>query len=286
MDLPKFQDYKGEAIRYISPKMDGHMMHVHTDKCGNICCMSKNGKNITEKVQNVRHIWRTLIKLPTCTELFGELYAPNVPATSVPTMLIEGDSRLHYRVFAAPIINNTLSDGFTDAMKELEKYGVETIPVIDFTLPGKLNQTIIDMLLMIATITGLEGYVLKESHMDGWYKLKPVKTIDAFVTDVTESDSDTYKGYMKAVKLGLYRKDGSVHDLGECGGGFTKEFKMELPYEEMKQLLLGRVGSFEFDSVTVHGKLRFPRIAKDRDGFMVWRTDKDANQCTVEQLER
>jgi ATP-dependent DNA ligase len=286
MNLPKFEDYKNQVMQYVSPKMDGHMCHVYIDERGNVRCMSKNNKDMTDKVMNVKHIKDELHRLPYSSELFAELHHPEVPATSVPTMLIEGDKRCRLSIFAAPILDGTdmRCADLCNVMEQLDGYGVETVPVIKCPAPGRLNQTMLDIMLMSATSGRFEGYVLKLSHFNGWFKFKPTKTIDAFVVDVTESDSKTYAGYMKAVKLGLYKDDGTVHDLGECGGGFTKEFKTEMPYKEMKELLIGRVGEFEFDSITAHGKLRFPRIAKDKNGFMIWRTDKDSHQCTTEQL--
>jgi ATP-dependent DNA ligase len=164
-------------------------------------------------------------------------------------------------------------------MEILGEIGMYVIPVSLAT--RGFDCTYRAQLLEDATKFKLEGWVLKESHMEGWYKLKPVKTIDAFVVDVTESDSETYKGYMKAVKLGIYdwnSRHTPTHDLGECGIGFNKEFKLSKSYSDMRVDLIGRVCEIAFDSFTKDHKLRFPR-------FIRWRDDKDMTNCTTEQLK-
>lgn len=280
MNLPKFEDYDNQVVQYISPKMDGHMCHVYVDERGNVRCMSKNGKDMTEKVMNVKHIKDELHRLPYSSELFTELHHPEVLATSVPTMLIEGDKRCRMSVFAAPVLDGyDLHDtSFNVVMDAVAKFDIETVPFVKCPAPGRLNKTMVEMLLMSAEASNLEGYVLKLSHMDEWYKLKPVKTIDAVVFDVTESDSETYRGHMKAVRLGVYDSDCSIHDLGECGGGFTKEFKLSMTYIEALDKLVGQVCEVAYQSITKHKKLQFPR-------FVRWRSDKDKSQCTTEQLQ-
>ena len=160
-------------------------------------------------------------------------------------------------------------------MDRLNKLGVQTVIALT-ALPGPdMRQKLLDE----AVEKKIEGWVLKESHMEGWYKLKPVKAIDAFITDHQVSDSATYKGCLKSVSLGLLCKDKiHVHDLGKCGGGFTKEFKLSLNTPKLRDDLLGKVIEVAYQSVTPGKKLQFPRFVRFRD-------DKDAGQCTVEQLD-
>lgn len=286
-ELPKFKDWVDQPVRYFSPKADGHLQYVHVDGQRRITVLTKNLKDNTEKLLSVEHIKQELQGLPPNSFVIGECYAPTELATEVPHMLCTGDSRLQFSVFAAPFINDTnlVDVDLKFVMSIVKNYGLNVIP-IEPVMPATqgLNCTFRAQLLREAVSQKIEGWVLKERHMSGWYKLKPVKTVDAFVLDVTESDSKTYAGHMKALILGLYKPDGTVHDLGECGGGFTKAFKLSMPYNEMKEHLLGRVAAFEFDSITKHQKLRFPRIAKDKQGQPIWRTDKDAVQCLTEQL--
>ena len=272
--LPKFKDYVDQPVKYIQRKMDGHMYHIIKDQDGWVTCVTKNGKDKTEKILAVKHISLQLSRLPTLTHLMVELHCPGELATTVAHMMAHGDQHLKIAVFAAPTLagHDMRNLDLRFVQEQVEKYGLTFVPVTllphDFT-----RQQLLDEAIKYKQ----EGWVLKKSHMEGWYKLKPVKTIDAVVMDITESDSDTYKGHMKAVKLGLYKSDRTVHDLGECGGGFSKEFKLSLSYTDMAVTLLGRVCEVAYQSVTAHKKLQFPR-------FIRWRTDKDAVQCTMEQL--
>jgi ATP-dependent DNA ligase len=280
--LPKFKDYVGQPVRYLSPKMDGHMQYITVLGNGKIVVTTKNHKDNTVKLLSVNHIKKELELLPPNSIVMGECHWPGHLATEVPHLLCSGDSRLQFSVFACPTLGglDLRDETLDEVMKELKSLGLDVVEVRIWDYQygtTKFNEKEIQQLLDEAAKRGIEGWVLKEHHMSGWYKLKPVKTVDAFVLDVTPSTSETYVGHMKALVLGLYKPDGSVHELGECGGGFTKEFKLSLPYGMMKGNLLGHVCEVEYQSITKHQKLQFPR-------FVRWRTDKDAVQCSTEQL--
>lgn len=281
--LPKFKEWVDQPVRWVSPKADGHLQYVCVDEQRKIMVLTKNLKDNTAKLLSVEHIRKELRCLPCDSFVIGECHWPGHLATEVPHMLCTGDSRLKFSVFAAPLLGgkDLTNSNLMVAMYIIEALGLDIIVAKEIS--AQMNR---DFLLKEAIKQKIEGWVLKNSHMDEWYKLKPVKTIDAFVLDVTESDSETYKGYMKALILGLHKPDGSVHELGECGGGFTKAFKLSMPYDEMKESLVGplhqipirsRVCEVAYDSVTKHRKLRFPR-------FVRWRDDKDTTACTTEQL--
>ncbi|KKN41760.1 hypothetical protein LCGC14_0720010 [marine sediment metagenome] len=285
MKLPKFKDYKNQPVKYIQAKMDGHMHYVIVGQSGVVFCRTKNGKDKTNKVTAISHIWEELSGLPVSTELMAELHCPGVPATSVPTLLNNADERLQLSVFAMPTCGGTdlTDEPLDEVMAKIKSMGLNAVNVS--VNPRCYRED----LLKLAIDKKIEGWVLKESHMEGWYKLKPVKDIDAFVIDVTESDSATYKGHIKAVRLGVVTgdldDDGEliIHDLGMCGG-FEKDFKLSKPYAEMKRYLMGKVLPIEYREVTPHRKLKWPNVVNDENGLVI-RTDKDASQCTVEQLD-
>jgi len=282
MNLPKFKDYTGQPVNYIQRKMDGHMYHIYKDKVGSVRCITKNNKDKTDKMLAIEGIKKQIDGLPYATHLMVELHCPGEPATEVARGIAHADQRLKIAVFACPTLCGVdlYNTDLRVVQKNVEVYGLDFVPVKP-AMPTDRTPEGIEFLLGMANTMGIEGWVLKESHMEGWYKLKPVKTLDAFVVDVTESDSDTYRGYMKAVKLGLYEPelggDLITHDLGECGGGFTKRFKKSDNFRDMKARLIGRVCEVAYQSITAHKKLQFPR-------FIRWREDKDAYECTTEQL--
>jgi len=272
--LPKFKDYIDQPVKYIQAKMDGHMMHVIVNKDGNITVSSKNDKDKTDKILTINHISKELYRLPCVTEIFAELHCPGVFATSVPTMLNGADERLQLSVFACPILGrlDLTAEPLDLVMNRLRfSFDMNVIRV------GKYDGRSRKNLLQSAAIQKIEGWVLKESHMEGWYKLKPVRTIDAIIVDHQESDSKAYAGCLKSVSLGLVNDDGTIHDLGMCGGGFSKKFKLSLDTVHLRNDLIDKVIEVAYQSITPGKKLQFPRFIRFRD-------DKDPDQCTVEQL--
>lgn len=275
--LPKFKDYVGQEVRYYSLKADGHMQYVMVDGHGVIRAESKNFKDTTAKLLSVTHIKHELQCLPLNSVVMGECHCPGEHSTEIPHMLCTGDERLRFSVFAAPLLEgiDLIDYDLPVVMAIVKHLGLDCVPVSK-VIQG-FNCTFRAQLLRQAVTQKIEGWVLKNHHMSEWYKLKPVKTVDAFVVGVTESDSDTYKGYMKAVLLCVWDKDGNLHDLGKCGGGFTKEFKLSMPYALTKYKLINKVCEVTYQSITKNKKLQFPR-------FVRWRTDKNPIDCTTEQL--
>jgi len=278
-NLPDFNDYDNQPIEYVQLKCNGHLAKIYVDKCGNIRVLSKNDIDITEKVLSVTHIKKELNNLPPSTQCFAELHEPGGFSSDVPTYLNDGDERLQLSIFACPTLDGR--DLFDEPLELVEqavvKLGLEFVPVFKRQF-GPVNQKDKQRLLDEAEESQIEGWVLKAGHMTGWYKLKPIKTADAFVHGVTVSDSDTYRGCLKAVKLAVW--DGQKpHDLGACGGGFSKEFKLSMNTEEKRAGLMNRVCEVEYNDLTSGDKLKWPR-------FIRWRDDKDRDQCKIEQIKQ
>lgn len=314
IEFPEFKDYTDQVVHYLQPKLDGHLRKIFIDNVGRIQILTKNDKDNTAKLLKIKHIAKELRGLPWSTTLFGEVHSPGVFASSVPTLVNNADEKLRLTVFAAPWLGGKdMSDvGLKSVMNILSKLGVETSETTDI-LPGRLSEKRKKELLQIAVDNKWEGWVVKESHMNGWYKLKPVRSIDAFIINVLKSDSKTCFGGLRSVLLGLWNVDKndtcvlkSLYNLGVCGGGFKKPFRMQFmtqeqidserikfmeaypnaPSEKLEvfdlprldtSILIGLVMEAEYDSVTAGGKLRFPR-------FIRWRDDKDSKDCTVGQL--
>lgn len=282
--LPKFKDWVDQPVEWYQQKMDGHMYHIYVDKFGSIRCITKNNKDKTDKVLAINSIKKQIHKLPCGTHLMVELHTPGEPATEVARGIAHGDQRLEIAAFACPMLDG--KDLYHEHIKIVEsrvnELGIMFVPVTR-AVRG-FDCTFRAGLLRAALELGIEGWVLKESHMKGWYKLKPVKTIDAFVIDHQVSDSKTYVGCLRCVTLGLLNNDElddngdpTIHDLGECGGGFTKQFKLSMDTSAKRNSLLDKICEVAYQSITTHKKLQFPR-------FIRWRNDKDACQCTTEQL--
>lgn len=313
-NFPKFKDYEnGKKVRYLQAKLDGYLGKIYVDSTG-IHIFTKNDKDITEKVLRIAKIREALENVPEQSQLFGEFYAIGIPATSVVTLINDADPRLKYTPFAAPIIadKDMSNESVSDMNNLLNSYGFETPLTIDLGCQQLIGTGYQTELLEEATDKKWEGWVLKSGHMDGWYKLKPVKTVDGFVIGTQISTSDSYAGGLKGVAIGVFRKDGSIRNLGTAGNGFKKPYVMQfmtqeqidakrkeyiqqcqekgkepeaekLAWYDLPRLefdsLLNNVYEIGYDSIPIPGgKLRWPRVLRERD-------DKDMDACTEDQLE-
>ncbi len=283
--FPKFKDYDGQPVRYIQKKADGHLVKIYRG-AGGVGALTKNDKDITDKLLAIHHIRAEIFGLPANSQIFAELHCPGRFATDVKTMLNEANEDLRLTAFAAPMLGGVdmSSVQLHKVMGQLIEYNIE----IAATVTGPLEEVDAEyqqFLLADAVKQKIEGWVLKESHMSGWYKLKPTKTVDCFVTNTTMSTSASYYGGLKSIDVAVWDwKDWNTkgkiqtqRSLGTVGGGFEAAFRLEYNTQKKRETLVGRVCEVEYDCLTSGGKLRFPR-------FLRWRTDKDKDQCTSEQL--
>ena len=276
--LPKFKDYNGQPVNWIQPKLDGHYTKVVSDAAGNKKAFSKKPIDITDKLMAIPHIKKQIDSMPNSSTMLCELHCPEEDATSVPTLLNNADERLLLSVFAVP-----KWDGFdwTNAhlphvINRLARLGFSVAHVIEVTAEF-VNEKGCEALNELAVRNKFEGHVLKVSHMSGWYKLKPVRDLDAIVAETFMSTSDSYWGLLKAIRVVVYKPDGTYHDLGNCGIG-QKAMKEKYNTEAKRRTLIGRVCEVKYDMIGAKGGMRFPRFSRWRDD------EKSPEECTTEQF--
>ncbi len=213
-----------------------------------------------------------LKNIPVGTNLFGELYVANGPATDVITALNDKWDSLKFCGFAMPFYegNDLIEMNLLQVNSIMNSISVET-PV---TIPTKeRNKWTEEALLQRAIDSGYEGWVLKESHMSGWYKIKPVKTVDVVVTEWWMGNSQFF-GELGALGVSVYTANGTLRYLGKVGGGYTPEQRKEFTRDK----IMGKVIEVSYQDIQIAGgKLQFPR-------FMRIREDKLPAQCKEEQL--
>ncbi len=73
---------------------------------------------------------------------------------------------------------------------------------------------------------GAEGLVVRHDRA-GWFKLKVRHNIDAAIIGFSEG-TDERKGMLHDLLVAVIRDDGTFHELGRVGGGFTDEGRKEI----------------------------------------------------------
>jgi len=264
IEFPNIKDYHGQEVNFLQPKYDGHLAKIY--KAEKVTILTKNDKDITEKLYSCSEVAKIISLIPEHSILFGELFSQGA-ATDVPTLLKQRSKFLQLRIFAAPIFKtkNLWNRDLLEVQTIIESAGIPFAPT------KLVKEVDTEMLLQTAVLEGLEGWVLKKSHLKNWYKLKPIRTLDAFVIVAKKSFSANNFGELQSCTVGIYNGD-KIKIIADVGGGYSKEFRASCNLDDLKD----RVMEIEYDSFAKN-KLRFPR-------FLRWREDKDSKNCTVEQL--
>ncbi len=240
---------------YAHCKRDGWRVSIHNREAH-----TTRPTNITAHVAGYRW-FENLAQISATVE--GELWYPGKPASYISTALIAQDSALKFSAFAIPSI---------DPMATLETaHDLCTIWGVDFCPYHTLGAewSVSDLL---GRCTGdVEGYVLKVANYHGWYKIKPVKTVDLVVTGFTDGEGK-YLGL-----VGSLRCSTSEGYEVAAVSGMTDEQRLDVTGAD-----LGRVVEVRYQYVGSRGRLRHPT-------FVRWRDDKNVKECHVSQdseLER
>ena len=271
----KVTEYKGQPVTVAQEKFDGYYAEVYAMKDYVVICTKGQKVNLWPKLKKQKAIREQIESLPAGTVLRCELHAFNVPATSVPTLINDADDKLLLSPFT---IEQWRDSFFTSSFQEerliLMNHGF-TVPLINrYWNPAEvLLEKEIEWLKNSAKECGIEGYVLKDGEHGCW-KIKPQKTVDAFVVECNISESDTYAGGLKSVTIAVLHGDKVVR-IASVGSGFEGDYRMKVD----RKTLIGRVGEFKYQSLGAKGRLKFPR-------FLRWRDDeKAAVQCKSDQLK-
>ena len=264
VDFLKVKNYRGEKVRCLQYKADGHYTQV--EKRGGVIVKTRTpGIDLWSKLRNTA-LARQWECLPYDTILCGELHCPGVQATSVKTMINEGDPKLQFTPFAMPFFNgdDKRETKLSEVNMVLQEWGYKPPKTIWFQHSTVLNY---DQWAEEATRISIEGFVAKQAHFSGWFKIKPIRTVDAVVLRTRTSFAETTYGGLRGIEVGINGKR-----LAFVGTGFKMDYRMSVDQSS----LVGRVAEIAYDCVTTNSRgeqsLRFPR-------FVRWRDDKPPNDC-------
>lgn len=279
-DLLKPKDYcTGTLFKFLQVKEDGLRVLVTKDEDG-IRAETRAGKtDFWDKLKHVKEIARLIANIPLGTSLDCELFAKGVQATDIKTLINNADERLILSPFAMPFYGyvDFRDKGYIFIITLLRELGFQ-VPHTEYWDESKLyGKESLEVAKLEAHKLKIEGYVVKQAHYEGWFKIKPVRTVDVVVMDTELSESDSFMGGLKNIKVGVWT---TIEDrellveIASVGTGFEAEYRMTVEPAS----LLGKVCEVTYDSLAGKGKLKFPR-------FLRWRDDKLANECTMDQIK-
>lgn len=268
--MPDVADWKGERAQFIESKFDGHNYVLSNEGNGKFSALGRQ-VHIDNWAPLHYHAWliaQLVERLPERSSVMGELWVPGKPAAKVPSGLL-GSERLFFTAYAAPIW-----EGKAVPNKDLHVvrselmalgFGVSNQQRFDEPVSWQITQ---QALLANAREARVEGWVLKQAHMYGWYKVKPVKTADVIVMGWKEHLRNP--GQVGAFYIGAFNKRNELETIGKVGSGLTKKDRETL----IGDACLGRVMEVEYQDIGANGGLQFPV-------FIRWRDDKPADQCRI-----
>lgn len=273
----KVKEYDGQLVSIAQIKFDGYYCEVYKIKDCIEICMKKQNINLWPKLQKIEIIKNQIESLPNETILRCELHCLGIPATSVPTLINDADIRLLLSPFKIELYDGKIPNlNFQEEFDLLFTKHCFTVPEYYCSWnPSKiLSLEEIESLKDAAKKLKTEGFVVKNNkYQYQCWKIKPNKTVDAFIINYVISESDSFSGGLKAVKIAVWDGNKCI-EVASCGSGFNAEYRMKVD----PKTLIGRVGEFKYQSVAAKGRLKFPT-------FLRWRDDeKTAEQCLISQL--
>jgi len=247
---------------YAHAKFDGIRVTCFKQPTGQVHLLTTEGNDLWTYVRDYPWYLNMLRKVPCHTSVDCELWVPGLPASEVKSSLAKRDGRLQLMPFAVPFFRGTSAASMRlDEVESLCRgWSLSFAPYFIYT-----EQPTRDELCARAVAQGWEGWVLKASNYDTWYKVKPVRTIDAVVTGFKDGDGK-YLGLIGALQVSV-----EGHAIAWVSG---MDDMTRCEIDEDKDL--GRVVEVAYQYVGAKGRLRHPR-------FVRWRDDKSADACTLDQ---
>tara|TARA_R110000822_G_scaffold35576_1_gene100261 strand:+ start:887 stop:1732 length:846 start_codon:yes stop_codon:yes gene_type:complete len=262
--------WRDELAVVCEVKYDGHRMSVWRDECDEFAAYGRktHRENLWTKLFDclVKEDIEKIAKFPRNTVLDGEIYIPNDHSSSVATSLAKGIPNVRFQPFACPFVAGV------DCRPVSFQSRDDLLMSLGFDPPQELSEWPEDelSLQLLAEEANIEGFVLKQAHYRGWYKVKRVHTVDAIVLNC-EAGKGKHRGRIGALHLALFDGDELV-GIGKVGIGNDSMWRDQKPDE-----CIGRCVEVAHEGLLRNGRLRFPR-------FVRWRDDKEPLECGPEQL--
>ncbi len=192
------------------------------------------------------------IKIKSCI-LGAEIYLQDEPSKAqrihqVVTILRQPKTRaeldrLGLAVFDVIDIDGGPVEAAADVFKVLNKWfgGGKRVHPAEYIVADTIEQ-ITDVFTKWVIGEGSEGLVVRHDRA-GWFKLKLRHNLDAAIIGFSEG-TDNRKGMLHDLLLAVMRDDGTFHELGRVGGGFTDDIR-----KEMVKMLRSRIVPSDYVAV-------------------------------------
>lgn len=272
----KALEYNHQQVLYVHEKIDGHRLTFvkqHKDMVKDMFAFTMGNidlwPSLTEKAKK-HDIWPWLARLasmPNKSSIDGELYLPGRKASDVKTAIKESDPELQFCAFAVPYweYDRLYTSTLEWAMSVCTNLGLQFSSFHKLDTPGPVDVTS----WLAACPPEIEGYVLKAANYHKWYKIKPVKTVDAVVTGIA-GGKGKYEGMCGALLCSVYDAHMNLVEVCACSG------MTDIERAAIDMSDVGRVVEVKYQEVLTHGRLRHPN-------FVRWREDKRPSECTISQ---
>lgn len=265
----KAKEWKGQPAKYKQVKYNGHRFTAFMQRDGRLVGFEREVRPDREMTllhpKIVEYPWwkKLAANLPPLSSVDGELYVPDGNAGDAAHAIAACLPELDFMPFAVPWWS-----GNDESYRDLAwvRGVVNSAIGLPFvaTFAWTPDETY-DVLCNGARAAEIEGWVLKQANYEGWYKVKPVKSIDCVVTGFKDGEGK-YLGLVGALVVSA-TIDGETCEVARVSG-MTDAQRIEV--DEDKDL--GRVVEVEYQFVGNRGRLVHPRFAR-------WRDDKPVAEC-------
>lgn len=271
------KEYTGQEVLYLHHKFDGHRVTACKQPIGSERQLILYTRSQTDLFPDIfqkaeKHgIWpwvANLLALPAFSSIDGELYVSGRDSSYVKTAIKECDPALKFIAFAVPWMDKQrrYTDPLEWAMRQASQFKIHFAPFIKLDAPQPIDKEE----WAKKTPIGAEGWVAKRHHYQGWYKIKPRKTIDLIVTGFKKGNGK-YADTIGSLVCSAFDARGQRREI--ClASGMTDEERRSFSEAD-----IGRVCEIEYQKVLSLGRLRHPI-------FKRWRDDeKKPFECTLAQ---
>jgi len=273
-DRSKAKKWKGEPFSQAEEKLDGYRMTLVFDDRG---VASMFGRRLTHDYwwavsrclspEDLSNISGSGLKSAI---IDGEIVVPDIGSSSnaISHAIAQG-LRLVFRPWSFLRFEDrdTSTWTFNDQDESLRSVGFNPV--------GRMSRTEFERLdaRQEAQTRSIEGWILKQSPLFGWFKVKWTESVDAFITQVLPG-TGRLSDSMGSLVVAVLNDDLSIQEIANVGSGFSDEQRRLL--WENRADLIGQVVEVHYDSIQ-QNRLRFPIFAHFRD-------DRVYSDCHAEQL--